>query len=169
MMVAAEPNARCDPEPEARHRPRSRPRPRSCSACSALRAYLMIECLVYIGVVAVLLGVGYAAMYRCVENSVALRRNADDIVAALHAGELWRADVRSAPGPVRLENNPDEQVLHLQSATRQVAYRFSANTVFRRIGVGPWAPLLRNLKASSMVSDPRQHVTPCRWEPECQA
>ena len=40
------------------------------------RAYLMIEALVYIAVVFVLLGAGYAAMYRCVDNSIALRRNA---------------------------------------------------------------------------------------------
>ena len=35
-------------------------------------AYMLTEALVYIGVLFVLLGVGYAALYRCIENSVAL-------------------------------------------------------------------------------------------------
>src|ERR1019366_10279726 len=53
--------------------------------------YLLIEALVYIGVVAALLGVAYAAAYRSIDRSIALRRSADDITSALHAGERWRA------------------------------------------------------------------------------
>ena len=64
------------------------------------RGYLLIEALVYIAVVVTLLGVAYAAMYRCVDRSFALRRNADDITSALHAGERWRADVRAATSRV---------------------------------------------------------------------
>ena len=60
------------------------------------RGYLLIEALVYIAVIVALLGVAYAAMYRCIDRSIALRRNADDITSALHAGERWRADVRAA-------------------------------------------------------------------------
>ena len=66
--------------------------------------YLLIEALVYIGVVAALLGVAYAAAYRCIDRSIALRRNANDITSALHAGERWRANVRAATSQVRLES-----------------------------------------------------------------
>src|SRR4029077_12950063 len=55
--------------------------------------YLLTEALVYIGLLFVILGVGYLAMDRSIDNSVLLRRNADDIANALHAGERWRADV----------------------------------------------------------------------------
>jgi hypothetical protein len=129
---------------------------------------MMVECLVYIGAVFVLLGAGYAAMYRCIENSVSLRRNAEDIVNALHIGERWRADIRAANGQARIESLPGEQVLHLPSGRGEVAYRFSTNTIFRRVGAGQWSRLLQNVKSSEMKSDARRKITAWRWELELQ-
>ena len=130
------------------------------------RAYLMIEALVYIAVVFVLLGAGYAAMYRCVDNSIALRRNADDITSALHAGERWRADVRSATSQARLETTDAGQLLSFESPRGPVSYRFSTNAVLRSVGAGPWTRLLPNVKSSTMKSDPRQYASPWCWELE---
>jgi hypothetical protein len=130
------------------------------------RAYLLIEALVYISLVFVLLGLGYAAMYRCVDSSLALRRNADDIASALHAGERWRADVRSASNQVRLEDTSDGQLLHLKGATNEVVYHSATNAIFRRAGEGPWVRLLPNVKSSTMKSDPRQYATAWCWELE---
>ena len=130
------------------------------------RAYLMIEALVYIAVVFVLLGAGYAAMYRCVDNSIALRRNADDITSALHAGERWRADVRSATSQVRLETTDAGQLLSFESPRGPVSYRFSTNAILRSVGAGPWTRLLPNVKSSTMKSDPRQYASPWCWELE---
>jgi hypothetical protein len=132
------------------------------------RAYLLIEALVYISAVFVLLGAGYAAMYRCIDSSVALRRNADDITSALHAGERWRADVRSATSQVRLESTEAEQLLYLEGASGTVVYRFTTNALARRVGAGPWVRLLPNVKSSTMTSDPREYVTPWRWELELE-
>lgn len=128
--------------------------------------YLLIEALVYIAVIVALLGAGYAAMYRCIDSSIALRRNADDITSALHAGERWRADVRAARQPVRLEDTADGQLLYLPRATNEVVYRFSTNAVSRRLGAGPWLRLLPSVKSSTMKSDPRQHATAWCWELE---
>ena len=130
------------------------------------RAYLMIEALVYIAVVFVLLGAGYAAMYRCMDNSIALRRNADDITSALHAGERWRADVRSATSQARLETTGAGQLLSFESPRGPVSYRFSTNAVLRSVGAGPWTRLLPNVKSSTMKSDPRQYASPWCWELE---
>ena len=132
------------------------------------RGYLLIEALIYIGVLTALLGVGYAAMYRCIDSSIALRRNADEITGALHAGERWRADVRAANSQPRLESTDDGQLFHLGSARGAVAYRVSTNAVFRRLGEGPWVRLLANAKSSTMTADPRKHVTAWRWELELQ-
>jgi hypothetical protein len=131
-------------------------------------AYLLIEALIYIAAVFVLLGAGYAAMYRCIDNSIALRRNVDDITSALHAGERWRADVRSATNRVRLENTAPGQLLHLQGASREVVYQFGTNGISRRLGTGPWVRVLPNVKSSAMQPDPREHVTAWRWELELQ-
>ncbi|MGD0258913.1 MAG: hypothetical protein ABSD29_03720 [Verrucomicrobiota bacterium] len=136
--------------------------------CPGQRAYLLIEALVYISAVFVLLGAGYAAMYHCIDSSVALRRNADDITSALHAGERWRADVRSATSQARLESTAAGQLFYLESASGTVAYRFATNTVTRRVGAGPWVRLLPNVKSSTMTSDPREYVTAWRWELELE-
>jgi hypothetical protein len=132
------------------------------------RAYFLIEALVYIAVLFVLLGVGYAAMYRCVDSSVALRRNADDVTRALHAGERWRADVRSATSMVSVEETAGEQLLHLQGPSQEIVYRFATNSVSRRLGAGRWACVLPNVKSSSMKPDSREYATAWRWELELE-
>ena len=132
------------------------------------RAYLLIEALVYIAVIVALLGAGYAAMYRCVDSSLALRRNADDITSALHAGERWRADVRFATSPPRVENTDAGQLLYLNGARGPIVYHFTTNAIFRRLDTGSWVRLLANAKSSTMTPDPRQHVTAWRWELELQ-
>lgn len=131
------------------------------------RGMALIELLVYMSVLLVLLGVGYAAFYRCLDNSTALRQSADDIVNALHAGEDWRGDVRNA-ARISLDRTPSEQILHLYGAHGEVDYRFATNTVSRRIGANPWSPFLFRVKASAFVSDPRREVTAWRWELELQ-
>ena len=133
---------------------------------SGLMAYMLTEVLVYIGLVFVLLGIAYAAMYRAVDNSVALRRNADDIVGALHAGERWRADVRSATFGLRWVTLNDSAVLQLRSLTNQVEYRFAEDAVYRRTGTGNWSRILQRVKSSSMEPDRRTSVVAWRWELE---
>jgi hypothetical protein len=132
------------------------------------RGYLLIEALVYIAVVMTLLGVGYAAMYRCVDSSIALRRNADEITSALHAGERWRADVRAATSQAHVENADDGQLLYLEGAQATVIYIFTTNAVFRSIGGGPWSRVLEHVKSSTMSPDQREYVTAWRWELELQ-
>ena len=147
---------------------KTRPSRQPHSAPTGQRAYFLIEALVYIAVLVAVLGAGYAAMYRCIDSSTALRRNADDITTALHAGERWRADVRSANNRVRLEDSVAGQLLYLEGATNEVVYLFSTNAISRRRGAGPWVRLLPNVKSSTMQPDPREHVTAWCWELELQ-
>jgi Tfp pilus assembly protein PilE len=130
------------------------------------RGISIIECLVYGFVLLILLGITYSAFYRCVENSYALRRSAEDTAAALRAGERWRADIRSATGSIQSEATPDGAFLHLQSPHGAVDYHFTSNAVLRRAQSGPWAPLLASVKASAMQADPRGDVAAWRWELE---
>jgi hypothetical protein len=139
------------------------PKPSSGSACAA---YLLAEALVYISVVVVLLGAGYVAMYKCLGNAVVLRRTADDISAAVHAGERWRADVRAAAGRILWEQEGEQSVLILAGPRGESAWKFGSGTVFRRVKTGPWVPVVRNVIASSMQADPRHEVTAWRWELE---
>jgi hypothetical protein len=137
--------------------------------CSLIRrshqAYSLIELLIYLAVLAVILGAGYAAVFSALDHNLLLRRSTDDIANALHAGENWRTDVRASRGTIQVTTNELEQVLHLPGP-RGVSYRFATNTVFRRLGSNDWSPVLGNVEASAFVRDPRAQVTGWRWELE---
>jgi hypothetical protein len=135
---------------------------------SSPRAYSLLELMVYISVVMVLTGVGYAALYRCMDTSAALRHNADDITAAIHAGERWRRDVRAAGGNMRLETVSEELILHLPGPRSEVSYHFAGKTISRRSGNGAWIPVLSNVKASVFTADTHHRVQAWRWELELQ-
>lgn len=146
---------------------------RICGAHGVMRltsdaAIMLIECLVYMSILLILLSVGYAAFYRCMENSLALRRSTDDLANALHAGERWRADLRAATGPIRLKDNPDGSILVLPGGRDEVAYQFTTNAVLRRVGLGQWKTLLDRVKSSTLAPDPRSNVTAWCWELELQ-
>ena len=137
-------------------------------APKSIRGISLIEMLVYMSVLIVIVGVGYTALYRCLDNSNALRRSADDIANALHTGEDWRADVRAADGKIQLESLPDEQILHLPGSRGEVSYRFAANAISRRLGNNEWSPLLANVQTSTFVADTRTKANAWRWEIELQ-
>ncbi len=132
------------------------------------RAYMLLEVLAYLAVVAVVLGVGYAALYRAIDHSILLHRTADDLALALQTGERWRADIRAARQGLRLEQTEDGQVLHLDLGTGAVEYRLLNTALYRRAGTGPWVRLLANVKESSMRPDRRSNLTAWRWELELQ-
>ena len=129
---------------------------------------MLVELLVYMGVLLVVTGVGFVALYRCMDSSTALKHSSDDIANALHAGEDWRADVRATGANVRLEDLTGEQILHLDGTRREVSYRFADGTIYRRLGDNAWTPLLGNVKSSHFLKDTRQKVTAWRWELELQ-
>jgi hypothetical protein len=136
----------------------------SRSRRAAGAGFALVEALVYISVVCVVLGVAFVALYRSIDHTRALRRNADDITRALHAGERWRADVRAAA--TRIWTDPTNTVLHLDGPRGKTAYRFDDDAVCRRVGDGPWVRLLPNVKSSVMEPDRRQKITAWRWELE---
>ncbi len=130
----------------------------------AANGIMLIECLVYTVVLLILLGVAYIAFYRCMENSVALRRNAEDIATALQAGERWRADVRAATGLIHFETVGDASVLRLPTTRGEITYTFTTNTVLRGVGDSPVVCLLPSVTASVMESESRQGIAAWRWE-----
>ena len=123
--------------------------------------YMLVECLVYIVVLAVVLNLAYAAYYRCQTNSVNLRRNAQDIAITMRAGERWRADIRAAKAPPKLEGNR----LVVPQVAGEVVYEFADNTMWRQDGKARIA-VLRRLLASTMQADARSQVASWRWEVE---
>jgi hypothetical protein len=130
-----------------------------------LRGITLIECLVYIGALATVFGMGTAAFYHSSASSATLRRNAADIAQVLHVGERWRADVRAATQPLRFD--AAEQTLHLPHNETVVAYQFAEHQIRRRSRTdAPWVVILPRVAQSQMGPEPRTHVTGWRWELE---
>src|SRR2546430_280978 len=114
-------------------------------------AFMLEECLVYIAVSSVLLGLAFAAFYRVMENAKGLRRNAADIARVLQAGERWREDIHRATGPLRLANSPGavEQAFHVPQRSGEVIYFFTGTNLLRRAGPdAPWREALAGVKRS---------------------
>jgi hypothetical protein len=127
---------------------------------------MLVECLVYISAVFFLLGAGYVALDRCITSSELLRRSADDVTSAIHAGERWRADVRMAARDIRVVNTNGEQLVYLQGSRGMREYRFAEGSVFRRVDDGTWSRVIANVQSSTMDLDARESVKAWRWELE---
>ncbi len=130
---------------------------------------MLIDCLVYLAIWSVVVGLAFSAFFRSMSYSKNLARNADDIARALKAGERWREDVRAATGPFKLVTGEAgvEQALHIPQKTGEVVYRFIDGAVLRQTGTNaPWIPALSGVKSSRMEKDERQRVVSWRWEVE---
>jgi len=129
--------------------------------------YLLIECLVYLSVLVVILGLALGAFYVCWDYSKALHYATDDINAALHAGERWRADIRGATGKIVVETTPDGEVLRIPCGTGTILYRFNADGVSRQAAASDFSErLLPPVKSSRMETGGRHQVTAWCWELE---
>ena len=127
----------------------------------------LIECLVYIAVLGLLLNIAIIGFNRCWDDSKHLRRNAGDIARALKAGEIWRADIRSATGPIQVVAATDAEQVVIPHPAGKITYSFADGQLHRQAGAGAPATLvLPQVKSSHMQADPRSRVTAWRWELE---
>ncbi len=124
--------------------------------------FTLAEMMAYIGVLAIIMCVAWVFYYAMARQSHSARSNVEDIIRVVHAGEKWRADVRSATAPPRLVNG----VLHVPREGGETLYRFAAGQVERKKPGGEWEAFLLRVAASSMLADAGRHVTSWRWEIE---
>lgn len=128
---------------------------------------MLVECLVYLALLFVFLGLTFSLFYTCWDDSRGLRRNADDIISTLNAGELWREDIRAATSALRVESSEKEQILHIPQKAGEVVYRFTDGLVQRKANDrGDWIQLLTRVKSSRMQLDKREQVKSWSWEVE---
>lgn len=127
---------------------------------------LLIECLVYMAVFAVLTGVGMATFYFCWNTTQGVVRETDDIGAALRAGERWRADVRHAQGNIAVASSADGQTLRIPGSQGAVIYHFEAGKIRREAPRLAPQWVLSKVKASEMTHELRGGVGAWRWELE---
>jgi hypothetical protein len=141
--------------------------PRNISRTRRQTGILLVECIVYIAVFAILLGIGTRVFYFCWDHSKALIYATDDIASALRAGECWRADVRGATGKISVETTAKGEVVAIPEGTKEIFYRFDSGEVRRQIALSGFSELLLpKVKSSQMKMDARGDVTAWRWELE---
>jgi Tfp pilus assembly protein PilE len=131
------------------------------NCCRQRGGATLIEMLTYLAVLAVVSAGAYRALHETFTHSRNLQRNADDIVAAVRAGERWRTDIRLATGLLVMQ----EDRLTIPQQTGSVEYRFDGGAVWRSVA-GKETAVLRSVKASRMQAETRQHVTAWQWEVE---
>lgn len=135
----------------------------------ATSGFSLIECLIYISVLAVILTIGSMAFYRCWDDNKAITHNTEDMVQSLKAGELWRADVRQATGPIEVATTNAEETLRIPRKGGELLYSFAEGEVRRQVDRGPWQVLISRVKSSQMQNQNRDNVTAWRWELELQS
>ena len=139
--------------------------PRTISKTRRVAGIMLVECLVYIAVFAILTGIGMAAFYLCLDHSKALIYATDDIASALRAGEHWRADVRGATGKISVTTTAAGEVVRMTEPDKEIVYRFEAGELRREISTLKNSQLvLQNVNASQMRTESRGGVTAWRWE-----
>lgn len=128
---------------------------------------MLMDCLVYVALFFVVTGLALSIFYRCWGNSRLIGRTADDIGAAVSAGELWRDDVRHAAAPVHAEASAAGQLVLIPVTGGSIRYRFAEGIVSRQNGDdAPWTQVLARVQSSRMAPDNRPRVAAWRWELE---
>lgn len=127
----------------------------------------LIECVVYIAVFMILSGIAMGSFYLCWDHSKSLIGTTDDISRALRAGELWRADVRTASGAINIEKTASGETVKIPEGEKEILYSFAAGQVRRQIASSTSSELLLSkVKSSEMKSNERGGVAAWQWELE---
>ena len=139
------------------------------SSRAAPRGITLIETLVYLTAWFLVMGVAMSVFYQFWDASKALRRRTDGLVAALRAGEAWRADIRRAAGRVEVRPQPEGELLRIPTAAGAVEWRFSAGKVWRREAPeGAWIQRLGHVRESPFAPTGRLGVACVAWEVELE-
>jgi len=128
---------------------------------------MLVQCLVYIAVFTLLSAVAFDCFYKCWNHTEALVYATGDITSALHAGERWRADVRSATGKITVQTDAAGEQVRLIQHGHAVVYSFASGEVRRQIPGSKISELLvDNVKASQIISTNRSRVAAWSWDLE---
>ncbi|MGO8763595.1 MAG: type II secretion system protein J [Limisphaerales bacterium] len=136
--------------------------PTKSRKCSGI---LLIQCLVYLAVFAILLTGAMTVLYFCWNHSEALIGATEQIHSALYTGERWRDDVRGATGKISMETTATGETVTIPEGKGDVRYYFGSGQVSRQSG-DVKATVLSKVKTSEMKTDARGNVTAWRWELE---
>ena len=138
------------------------------------RGSTLIEVLCYLAVIGLVISMAMAALFQLIRQTSSLRRNCEEIAAAVKAGETWRADIRQtrADGVSTPESGSNKTLdaLVLSSPGRTIVYTVKDGAIWRQAGAdAPEEAILRGVKTSRFSAAPRKSVTAWLWEIELKS
>jgi Tfp pilus assembly protein FimT len=131
------------------------------------RGVLLIECIVYMAVFTVLLGIATMAFFHCWDASKDFGRDVDAVERSVQAGERWRADIRGATGPVEKTAVNGGEMVRIPQARGEVVYAFAGSEIRRRADHRETV-VLSHIKLSRMQPEARSFGEIWRWELELE-
>lgn len=124
--------------------------------------------MIYISLLAVIFALSYKALYRVMDNSKSLRKNAEQIIACLRAGEQWRADIRNAGNIAAPPSDPAG--LKIQQKNGEIVYRLSEASDLVRVDPEKGAQvLLTGVKTLEWIKEARKEISVWRLEIELKS
>jgi len=130
------------------------------------RGIMLVECLIYLAITALLVGLGMALFIRCLNAASDLSRNADEIARTLSVGERWRADLRRATAPPRLAPDNSAELI-IPQAQGPVTYLVADDAIWRRDAPDvAWIRLLERVTHAEWNPDQRGPVTAWHFDLE---
>lgn len=132
------------------------------------RGMMLIECIVYMAMFFMIVGVASMAFFTSWTTHGELSRDADEISKSLLVGEQWRADVRGATGPIDQSVTNGAAVTRIPEPGGQVTYTFRHSELRRRDVRGLDSVLMSRVKSSAMQPEQRGAATVWRWELELE-
>lgn len=135
---------------------------------SRQRGISLVEMMVYIAVLAVIMGIGFSAVVRLWSVSRQMRVESDDLRAVLATGDRWREDIRGSGGRIVLKTEGDSHVLEVHpGTTNELQWAFFDGKVLRRTGTNAaWATQLTRIRSSSVRPEQRDDMPTWRWDLE---
>ena len=129
------------------------------------RGILLFNCLIYLVVFLILIGLGFVVLTKFVSFHGDFKRIANDITRTLRAGEQWRADVRKANGPIEISQDNWQSIFVIPLESERIIYRFDRTNVWKVMPGGmSELSILKNVEECRFVMDQREEVVAWNWE-----
>lgn len=127
--------------------------------------FTLLHCLVYIALLGFLGNLSYQCYYRCLTSSKYLERNARDISRTLHAGEIWREDIRMAVASPRIHTLENQTVLVIPHKSITLWYWLEGTAIWKSRNEGVTKErFLELVQESDMQAEDRNGLTAWKWE-----
>ena len=123
------------------------------------RGLTLIDCLVYMSLFGLVTALATTCAFKLERQARVLHRRSEELTRALKAGELWRADIRSATNEPAIVAYRGQSLLKIPTIDGEVLYYFESSALWRKPAKSAQFGLfLPDLKLCSMLPERRKNA-----------